>query len=1220
MITYDTLHAACIQNAPYRRGFQLNKHKRKHSGDNPTCSTFNSATFFFKASQTSTPAQDQIVIDMENVGTQRGKRTSFGRVYSTFNRIDLLAFMCSLHPSDSHLYESLSTQPHKLVVDIDMPLTGTQTVRICDLDRKLWSCFIPVLKFFLISNLTDQEGCAFCICDDDVLVLDASRTGYKYSKHIIINTKPYICAPSRAHERQLMLAFERHLISECAVNNELSSFCYFETPKGRRCSVDFSIYTKGKRSMRIIGSCKSTDQMSDIRTLVPSAPPQTAVRTLSVLEYFANTFGMASVIWKSKLPMQVDDRVKRQQAQNNQGATRKRTSTASTPEYILELLRYVADLVHPNYVNRNIECVDGNMVQCSVNYGMGPDGTRKCAFFGERHTRHYAVITLSVAGRIEYYCHGCRDSIVLCGGMSNDTPTGSCTTTSFKSIVASQLPGTLYNHINTRYLPSLNKVGFSSNIPSLLLIKSSMGTGKTKVVADHIHAMPAASRVLSIGFRQTLNSSLAKRFGLQDYQTAELPLYDYHRLAVQYDSIIKLLRPGSSCEQLSIKAKYDLVVIDEVESLLAHLLSDTVQHRSTPCWKVFCCVLQNSTSIMLCDADIGATAAGFAKLLADGRSSQVLHNTHSSKSRQHIFLSSSKLFLGIFTALLKQGKRIYVACNSRKFAELLHMTAATIHKSSLTVQGSSPAVLKRAMADCDTIWVKYDTVICTPAVAAGVDFSVLYFDHTMVYGTNTSNTARELNQQIGRVRVTKNDKVYVYIEDNTTTEPACTKRCEFDKASKAIELHAMHISSTICQLTGEVGVRLAPCPGPLASLLCQAAEEKEKSHAAMQSELIRVLLAAGAGDIHEMPKQRPIYMDAFKMEMAMVKIEVDRAAVLARTALLDEDAAGDTADAASYEKAIMCAYYGGADIKDADVVLALSQPSHMAHSSAMLGLLLTVKQLHMIETAQGMSMATTTFADCAGIVHSATHSLVLELKQPMWSQKLFVMTMLYAAGCQLVRVTYCGGVISAHDDGDMMWALVHSGLSDVLAVERAATCPWALEWLSSQSVIQGAKLDTKGDTAALVKSVKKHMTKEYGLRWQHKTRTGSKVQVNHTMVLMWSACLRLYNPPAASPLNHSCIDHSSILSAVNDIVSFLDASAATDPTPDAAATLWCMVNSCCFSYAAHDLQRRATHLSCLRSSTPEDNVSAVCGGWEKVAGDLMNLRRTAYAAVSMMQI
>jgi hypothetical protein len=74
---------------------------------------------------------------------------------------------------------------------------------------------------------------------------------------------------------------------------------------------------------------------------------------------------------------------------------------------------------------------------------------------------------------------------------------------------------------------------------------------------------------------------------------------------------------------------------------------------------------------------------------------------------------------------------------------------------------------KEILKDVNNEWNKADLLIYSPAVEAGVDFNIKYFDKCFVIFSQDSTTYRALSQMINRVRYYKDDNIICYFnEDN----------------------------------------------------------------------------------------------------------------------------------------------------------------------------------------------------------------------------------------------------------------------------------------------------------------------------------------------------------------------------------------------------------------------------------------------------------------------
>jgi len=142
---------------------------------------------------------------------------------------------------------------------------------------------------------------------------------------------------------------------------------------------------------------------------------------------------------------------------------------------------------------------------------------------------------------------------------------------------------------------------FSRKEISCLGVRSPMGTGKTKLLEEmfelHNKIIPEDATVLLLVYRRTLSRELMARLhscGFQNYlKIKEYALYDrkrYPRIICQLDSMDRL------CEYEFDVPQFDYIVIDEVESVLNHIQSQTLKKPYQKMIKI-CKMLQGETSI-----------------------------------------------------------------------------------------------------------------------------------------------------------------------------------------------------------------------------------------------------------------------------------------------------------------------------------------------------------------------------------------------------------------------------------------------------------------------------------------------------------------------------------------------------------------------------------------------------------------------------------------------
>ncbi len=121
-------------------------------------------------------------------------------------------------------------------------------------------------------------------------------------------------------------------------------------------------------------------------------------------------------------------------------------------------------------------------------------------------------------------------------------------------------------------------------IKKALIVRSRYGSGKTTYLQRLIKARNP-ERVLFITYRQTLARDIMKNFGklgFKNYLHAhdESSVWNSKRLIVQLDSLMQVLRKNDKfLIEGKFQLKYDMIILDESESLLAHLDENTMQKK-----------------------------------------------------------------------------------------------------------------------------------------------------------------------------------------------------------------------------------------------------------------------------------------------------------------------------------------------------------------------------------------------------------------------------------------------------------------------------------------------------------------------------------------------------------------------------------------------------------------------------------------------------------------
>jgi hypothetical protein len=302
-------------------------------------------------------------------------------------------------------------------------------------------------------------------------------------------------------------------------------------------------------------------------------------------------------------------------------------------------------------------------------------------------------------------------------------------------------------------------------------IKSAKGTGKTEAISRILKAEDQNATVLLIGHRQSLIKSLSKRFGLNcylDFRNSTPPTDVLSRYGVCLDSLMKV-------EAM----QYDLIVIDEVEQVLAHFLSETMTDSALEIFSAFRQMIGSARKVVVMDADLGWTSFLTLVAMAQGEKSvvppvQFVVNTWQPSGKSVDLYTSKEHLIGKLIECLEAKKRVFVASNSKAEIDRLvygirkHWDvsgADPIRLLAITSENSVQRSVQDFIGDIKNEILKYDLVLSSPSMSTGVDITFDFGEAKIdaVFGLFETriNIHTEIDQQLSRVRNPKEMAVWI---------------------------------------------------------------------------------------------------------------------------------------------------------------------------------------------------------------------------------------------------------------------------------------------------------------------------------------------------------------------------------------------------------------------------------------------------------------------------
>jgi hypothetical protein len=299
-----------------------------------------------------------------------------------------------------------------------------------------------------------------------------------------------------------------------------------------------------------------------------------------------------------------------------------------------------------------------------------------------------------------------------------------------------------------------------------LAIKSSYGTGKTSIIKRILNKYKFKT-ILFISYRQSLTNELEhvfKEFKVKSYLNNA---YNADKFICQIDSLDNLIKNNLS-ESEENYIEYDLIILDEIESLLNHFRSSTIKDKENT-FNIMKNILYNSNKILALDGDFGNRAYDYITYFGE---SIILENEHKNNLKHFIFTNNKDKFDEDINDSLKFLNNIVIVCMSSKLATMYYNKYKDKYKTILH-SSKSDDILKEKLKDVNKLWKEYQLIIYTPCIEAGIDFNIEHIDKIYTILSDKSTSQRGLFQMIARCRKVNENNIMVYTNNLPFYENGC---------------------------------------------------------------------------------------------------------------------------------------------------------------------------------------------------------------------------------------------------------------------------------------------------------------------------------------------------------------------------------------------------------------------------------------------------------------
>lgn len=334
-----------------------------------------------------------------------------------------------------------------------------------------------------------------------------------------------------------------------------------------------------------------------------------------------------------------------------------------------------------------------------------------------------------------------------------------------KIIINSEYLCELDDNLNLSTILNENINNFFNSYIKTLSIKSPYDTGKTQLLKKIIRKYEP-TKILMLSYRITLSQDLTgnfkDEFNFKNYME-DKNYKKSDRIIIQLESLLKLRTELIFIDEEEINfdvPSYNLIIIDEIESILNHFSSPTFKGDNKETFQFLIEIINNSNKLICLDGDTNERAYNFIKNF--GKSINI-ENEYKKNIKTFNIIDNYKEFdKYLFNSLENNEKIVIVSQSKTKAEEYYQLIKEYNNKLKILLYTSlTNDEDKMKLKDVNEIWLNSDVLIYSPTIEAGVNFDKLHFNKIYGIFSNNSTSPRSFLQMLARIRKTTDNEIII---------------------------------------------------------------------------------------------------------------------------------------------------------------------------------------------------------------------------------------------------------------------------------------------------------------------------------------------------------------------------------------------------------------------------------------------------------------------------
>ena len=659
----------------------------------------------------------------------------------------------------SYIYEmireGLTVKPHLDIEHVYNNFDEYQMNRVIFLNK----CISDILDIF-------KKEYEYEITRDDIYICENSRStdnGFKMSFHFVISPK------------KINLLFKTNVKYGGSSAYHFFSLLLSRDPLYYSLFLDKSIYTRD-RLMRCIGSYKDINDEEPMTFIYSTTYEKETKITKDIYLNCLITYQNP----KNETIYLITPMIEQTETNNKPSILKE----IKTNDHIKnELIKRIGDGISNSlyYIDEHNKYVCDDFDGCKMKYIGFYDGyttlthdKEKCPLSCAEHSKKDKLyITYSNDGYIlKCFSDKCDKYFVNLGHVQDDEAyKNNCHKIDTKYNIMDNITPLCQGYDIRNYIHSkdndarqyINKWLNDSSLKSLAL-KANMGTGKTECIKLIIETRQF-SRVLWVTSRITLTENIIgkfKKYNFVSYLDIDGSMFNHDKIICQVDSLDRIM----TNDKTKLKA-YDLIIIDESESVMNHFASPHLEKKQKTARSTFDILEQVSRTakkILCLDADYNIRSFKFIEHF--GRS-LLIHNIRTTTKKKFIMTNDKKKFNKQIADDLNNGLKICIASMS---ASDILMIKNDLDQLNTNIKykmyyGKTSDTDKSELQQVNEIWENYDLIMFSPTIESGVDVTIRFNKmYGVCYGGPMTTSQRAFVQMCGRLRNVEDNNILCYCD------------------------------------------------------------------------------------------------------------------------------------------------------------------------------------------------------------------------------------------------------------------------------------------------------------------------------------------------------------------------------------------------------------------------------------------------------------------------